>query len=87
MTTHQPNLSPSVMAAVLNSGDREAVISWLQWHDNGNGVYTDEDSEREGLEPLTLDEARQTMLDQLDENSDEHLNLAPNLSPVDPEDE
>ena len=82
MTTYQPNLEPHVLAAVLNSGDRQTVINWLVWHDNDNGVYTDEDSEREGLEPLTLSEARQIMLDQLDENSDEHLDLAPNLSPV-----
>lgn len=41
-------------------GSREQIIDWLVWND-GNGVYTDEDSEAEGYEPLTLDHARSAM--------------------------
>lgn len=36
---------------------REQLIDWLVWND-GNGCYSDQDSESEGLMPLTLESAR-----------------------------
>ena len=41
----------------LDSYTREELIQWLVTNDR-NGVYTDEDSEAEGLLPLTLEGAR-----------------------------
>lgn len=60
-----PNHTEAVQADILNNGTREQVIAWLQWND-ANGVYTDEASEAEGLEPLTLDDARNYMREQLE---------------------
>lgn len=45
---------------ILEDGSREQIIGWLVWND-GNGVYTDEDSIAEGWEPMTLDTAWQAM--------------------------
>lgn len=36
-------------------------------HSDANGVYTDEASEAEGLEPLTLEDARNYMRGQLED--------------------
>ena len=78
LTTETANpcdrLAPAHLLDVMTSNNRERVISWLCWHDP-NGVYTDEDSEAEGMSPLTLDEARQIMRDQLAENADEIITL------------
>ena len=41
----------------INSMTREQAIKWLCWNDP-NGIYTDEDSEAEGLQPITLQEAK-----------------------------
>lgn len=73
--SHQhPNLSASRIMYVLTRGSRDAVIDWLCWHDP-NGCYTDEDCEREGCDPLTLDEAREIMTNQLAEGADEYVTL------------
>jgi hypothetical protein len=45
---------------LLERGTREQLIEWLVWND-GNGVYTDEDSIAEGYGQLTLEAARATM--------------------------
>ena len=45
---------------LLEHGTREQIIDWLVWND-GNGIYTDEDSTAEGYTPLTLETARATM--------------------------
>ena len=45
---------------IIKHGSREQVIRWLQWNDK-NGIYSDEESENEGLEPLSDYEARELM--------------------------
>lgn len=60
-----PNNSEAVQTNILTNGTREQVLEWLQWND-ANGVYTDEASEAEGLEPLTLDDARNYMRAQME---------------------
>ena len=37
--------------------ERQAIIGFLQWSD-GDGCYTDEQCEIEGIKPLTLEDAR-----------------------------
>ena len=58
---------PEIQQWLLEHGTREQLIEWLVWND-GNGVYTDEDSEAEGYPPLTLEKARESMQRVLDEN-------------------
>ena len=41
----------------INSMTREQAIKWLCWNDP-HGIYTDEDSAAEGLQPITLTEAK-----------------------------
>jgi len=62
---NHPNLSATRQEDILNNGTREQVIAWLAWND-ANGIYTDEDSEAEGLEPLTLEQAREYMRNQME---------------------
>ena len=57
---------PEVIREVLDSGDREQVIEWLCWNDS-DGTYTDEDSEREGLEPLDFETAAEIMREQTEQ--------------------
>jgi neutral trehalase len=45
---------------ILQHGSREEIIEWLIWND-GNGIYTDADSEAEGYAPLTLERGRELM--------------------------
>jgi hypothetical protein len=49
---------------LLATGTREQVIQWLNWNDP-NGIYTDAGSEAEGYPPITLEQARKTMSDQI----------------------
>jgi hypothetical protein len=51
----------------LQTFNREQLIAWLTWNDR-NGIYTDEDSEREGFEPITLEEAKEIAIRQKTEN-------------------
>ncbi len=51
----------------LEKFNREELIAWLCWNDR-NGVYTDEASEREGFEPITLEEAKEIAIRQKTEN-------------------
>jgi hypothetical protein len=53
-------LERSVQEWLLTNGSREEIIEWLVWND-GNGVYTDRDSEAEGYPLLTLETARAAM--------------------------
>ena len=55
------NNSPARQQWLLLHGGREVLIAWLVWNDP-NGVWTDSDSQSEGMPPLTLDEARNHML-------------------------
>ena len=58
--THGLFLEPAVQQWLLHNGTREEIIAWLKWND-GNGVYTDEESASEGYPPLTLATAREAM--------------------------
>jgi len=47
---------------IISSGSREDIISWLVCNDP-NGIYTDNDCKNEGMEPLSLEEARSLMIE------------------------
>jgi hypothetical protein len=51
-----------VVSYLLTHGTRRECINWLCIADR-NGIWTDEDSEAEDREPLTLSRARQCVLD------------------------
>jgi hypothetical protein len=40
----------------LMTWDRDTLIDWLVWVDP-NGVYTDEDMQADGMEPMSLEDA------------------------------
>lgn len=48
----------------VDLGDRESIIAWLAWND-GNATVTDEDSDAEGQDRLTLEDARAILRDML----------------------
>jgi hypothetical protein len=50
---------------LIEQGSREQILHWLTWNDP-NGVYVDEHSSAEGKSPLTLEQARDIMRDQID---------------------
>lgn len=56
---------PSFQQRLLRDGSREEVIEWLCWNDP-NGTYTDVDSAAEDCPPLSIDQARQIMSDQIE---------------------
>ena len=45
--------------------DRETLIEVLEWNDP-NGIYNDEESEDEGLSPITKKEAIETIIRQFE---------------------
>ena len=49
-------------AAILADDNRNDVINWLRWNDR-NGWYTDDDRAEEGWMPLTIEEAKNTMIE------------------------
>ena len=49
---------------ILELDDRQAIIDWLVWNDP-NGVYTDEDSDIQGMPRLTLESAKTIMARQI----------------------
>ena len=53
-----------VQQHLLADGTLAELIDWLMWNDP-NGVYSHADSIAEGMDPLTLQEARDVMRDQL----------------------
>ena len=55
---------PANQKKLLRVGTREEIISWLCWNDP-NGIYLDHDSIAEDRSPLSLEEARQIMRDQI----------------------
>lgn len=59
----------AVGAGDVPNMDREACISWLKWNDS-NGDYDDEAARAQGLEPMTLEQARASVLRQLAEGDD-----------------
>lgn len=40
----------------LETWSRESLLNWLAWNDR-NGIFTDKQSEAEGMEPMTKEEA------------------------------
>ena len=53
-------------ANYLGKAKREQIIEWLVQNDS-NGIYTDEQSQAEGLPPLTRADALKIALNQLEE--------------------
>ena len=45
--------------------NRETLIKVLEWNDR-NGMYSDEDSEAEGLDPITKEEAIEIIIRQFE---------------------
>ena len=45
--------------------NRETLIKVLKWNDP-NGIYSDEDSEAEGLDPITKEEAIEIIIRQFE---------------------
>ena len=59
----------ATLRALLVNDDREAVLDAMQSID-GNGCYTDAETAAEGWSPLTLEEARGTLRDWIDDEQD-----------------
>lgn len=57
---------PEIQQWLLAEGTRDDIIEWLVWND-GNGVYSDIDSEAEDYPLLTLETAREAMRRVLDQ--------------------
>lgn len=53
--------------ARLMGWPREELIRWLQWNDH-NGSFSDEDSEREGMDPITVEDAVDLIMNHVEEN-------------------
>ncbi len=56
---------PNYQQRLLCDGTREQLIAWLRWNDP-NGSYTDRDLLAENRPPLSLDEARSLLRDQIE---------------------
>lgn len=41
---------------VLDTWSRKSLLEWLAWNDR-NGIFTDEQSKAEGMEPMTKNDA------------------------------
>lgn len=54
---------------LTTTSSRAALIQWLVWNDP-NGTYTDKDSEADGHDPLTVEDAWDLIDDMLRENFD-----------------
>lgn len=52
----------------LETWSRESLLNWLSWNDR-NGIFTDKQSEAEGMEPMTKEEAIETITRIVIENS------------------
>lgn len=55
------DLNPKDLQAEVSQWSRDTVIGWLNWNDS-NGIWTDEDSIAEGMQPMTVEEARNYMI-------------------------
>lgn len=56
----------SIQQSIIQSNDRDRVITWLMWNDR-NGIYSDNDCDNEGLPRLTLEMAMEYMITQIGE--------------------
>lgn len=66
INNYHPYLLHSVQQAILRDGSRDAVIGWLAWNDK-NGIWWDEDCDREEIPRLTLTTAKKLMEDILND--------------------
>ena len=58
--------SKTAVREALQKHSREYLIDMLAWNDR-NGVFRDEDSEREGFKPITKAEAMDLIVKTIDE--------------------
>ena len=63
------------MTTNKKTSNREILIEWLVWNDR-NGVYRDEDSKAEGYKALTLEEAAQMVVDNLNDGNETVADVA-----------
>lgn len=56
---------PDYQRQLLREGTREQLLAWLRWNDP-NGSYADQDLQADDQPPLTLDEARALVRDQIE---------------------
>lgn len=56
---------PNYQQTLLRDGTREQLIAWLRWNDP-NGSYADSDLQADDHTPLTLDEARSLVRNQIE---------------------
>lgn len=57
----------------LNS--RDSIIGWMVWNSHGNACVTDKDSDVEGLPRLTLETARETLIEAYYQSTGETIEL------------
>jgi hypothetical protein len=51
----------------LKTWKRESLLDWLAWNDR-NGIFTDKQSEAEGMQPMTKKEALEVIKSILENN-------------------
>lgn len=51
----------------LENWKRESLLEWLAWNDR-NGIFTDKQSEAEGMQPMTKKEALEVIKSILENN-------------------
>lgn len=61
------NLTLSDLAS-LETWKRETLLDWLAWNDR-NGIFTDKQSEDEGMQPMTKEEAIEVITRIVTENN------------------
>ena len=54
--------------ASLENWERETLLAWLSWNDH-NGIFTDKQSEEEGMQPMTKEEAIEVITRIVTENN------------------
>lgn len=62
------NDDPAFQRWLLIYGDRDQILDWLNWNNNGNGVWLDVQSSAAGMPPAEEDFARGAMRDVLCED-------------------
>lgn len=60
-------LSEIELTALVNKMSREDLVEWLSWNDP-NGIYNDEQSLKELGNIISLEEGREILLRQVEEN-------------------
>ena len=57
----------------LNS--RESIMRWLTWNSRGNGIVTDAESDAEDMPRLTLETAREALIESYYQSTGERITL------------